>query len=133
MDQEPVWLRLHEVLTIHERLASAHHTRIDAPDLGLLEAALARPQHLQAYGSPDLFDLAAAYAFGIARDHPFPDGNKRVAFVTAAAFIRRNGHRLRSSEQEAVAMTLGLAAGELPEDGFARWLRGASVPWPPQG
>jgi death-on-curing protein len=130
---ELVWLRLHEVLAIHERLVMLHGSRSGPPDLALLEAALARPQHLQAYGSPDLFDLAAAYAFGIARDHPFPDGNKRVAFVTAAAFIRRNGHRLRASEPEAVAMTVGLAAGEVPEEGFARWLRESSVPWPPQG
>lgn len=133
MEQEPVWLRLHEVLAIHERLSSAHHTRTDAPDRGLLEAALARPRHLLAYGSPDLFDLAAAYAFGIARDHPFPDGNKRAAFVTAAALIRRNGHRLRATEQEAVAMTLALAAGEVAETEFARWLRGSSVVWPPPG
>lgn len=132
MSDEQIWLRLHEVLAIHERLVVLHGSRSGPPDLALLEAALAHPQSLHAYGTPDLFDLAAACAFGIADDHPFTDGNKRVAFVTAAAFIRRNGHRLRASEPEAVAMTVGLAAAEVPEDRFARWLPESSVPWPPQ-
>lgn len=128
---DPIWIRSHEVLVIHERLSVAHGTRSGPPDQGRLEAALARPHHLLSYGTPDLFDLAGAYAFGIAKGHPFPDGNKRVAFVTAAAFIRRNGYRLRASEVEAVTMTLGLAAGEVAHEEYAEWLRRNSVEWPP--
>jgi death-on-curing protein len=90
-------------------------------DDGLLESALARPQNLAAYGEPTVFELAAAYAFGIARNHPFIDGNKRTCLVAAYAFLRLNGKRLRAGEADAVATILRLAAGELPEVELADW------------
>lgn len=92
-------------------------------DLGLLQSALARPENLAAYGDPDPAALAAAYAFGIARNHPFADGNKRTAAVTALLFLALNGCEFTITEPELVVMVLALAAGELTEDEVAAWLR----------
>jgi death on curing protein len=92
-------------------------------DEGLLLSALARPENLAAYGDPDVADLAASYAFGIARNHPFVDGNKRTALVTAAVFLLENGHELIAPETEAVLTILALAAGELSEEALADWIR----------
>lgn len=92
-------------------------------DEGLLESALARPENLAAYGDPDVFDLAAAYAFGIVRNHAFVDGNKRTAFVTAALFLDLNGKSLAAPEPEATATMLAFASGEVSEAEFAAWLR----------
>jgi death-on-curing protein len=96
----------------------------------LLDSALARPQPLLAYGEPDLFDLAAAYAAGIVRAHPFVDGNKRAGFLAAGLFLELNGQRLAASEADATAAVLELAAGTLPEEGFAAWLRDSCAPGP---
>lgn len=84
---------------------------------------MARPQNLAGYGTPDLAELAAAYAFGIARNHPFVDGNKRTAAVVSETFIRLNGHTLVASDAEIVVQFLALAAGELAEDELAAWFR----------
>ena len=92
-------------------------------DLGLLESALARPQNLHAYCEGDAAALAAAYAFGIIRNHPFVDGNKRTGFLAAALFLEANGYRFVASEAEAVMRTLALAASEIDEAEFAAWLR----------
>ena len=92
-------------------------------DQGLLESALARPVNLRSYGDPDLPALAARYAAGIIRNHPFVDGNKRTGFAAAATFLDRNGLELSASEAEATRMTLGLAAGAITEDEYAAWLR----------
>lgn len=120
---EPRWLGERTVLAIH-----AHHLARfgGAPglrDRGLLDSALARPRNLHAYGEGDLFTLAATYAGGIVQNHPVVDGNKRSAFLAATLFLQKNGFRVVAPEGEAVVMTLGLASGELPEAGFAAWLR----------
>ena len=92
-------------------------------DAGLLESALARPRQLASYGEPDAPALAAAYAFGIARNHPFVDGNKRTAAVVSETFLMLNGYRLGASDAELVVAFLALAAGELSEDELADWFR----------
>jgi death-on-curing protein len=92
-------------------------------DAGLLDSALARRQQLSAYSRPSLFDLAAAYAYGLVRNHPFLDGNKRIAFTAAVVFLELNGRRFIASEAEAALKTLALAARELDEADYATWLR----------
>jgi death-on-curing family protein len=92
-------------------------------DLGLLESALARPLNRYAYGDEDLASLAASYAFGLARNHPFIDGNKRVAFAALLVFLGLNGLRLRVEPAHATASVLALAAGEIDEAVFARWVQ----------
>ena len=91
-----------------------------------LDSALARPQQIFAYGKPSLFDLAAAYAFGLVRNHPFLDGNKRIGFATAIVFLELNGCRFAASEADATIKTLALAARELDEADYATWLRANS-------
>jgi death-on-curing protein len=93
-------------------------------DAGLLASALARPQNLALYGEPDVAALAAAYAYGIARNHPFVDGNKRTAAVVAETFLMLNGHALAASDAEVVVAFVSLAAGELSEEELADWFRG---------
>ena len=93
-------------------------------DHGLLESALARPINKQAYGDDDFISLAAAYAFGLARNHPFIDGNKRVAFAAFLVFLGLNGIKFRVEPATATASVLALAAGEIDEAGFAQWARG---------
>ena len=90
--------------------------------MGLLESALARPMNRAAYGEPTVFDLAAAYAFGIIRDHPFVDGNKRVAFLAAALFLVDNGFEIAAKDDAIVAIVLSLADGAIDERAFALWL-----------
>jgi death-on-curing protein len=116
------------VLAIHEELLVAHGGAAGIRDRGLLESALARPQHIAAYADPDIFDLAAAYASGIVRNHPFIDGNKRTGFMAAYTFLGLNRQQLVASEAEATAAVLELAAGTLPEAGFAAWLRDSCEP-----
>ena len=124
----PVWLTRRVVLTIQEKLLALHGGLQGVRDEGLLDSALARPQRLLDYGHPDVFDLAASYAFGIARNHPFLDGNKRAAFMAAYSFLFVNGMELEAAETDAVLKTLALAAGEIEENDYARWLRATSVP-----
>ena len=97
-------------------------------DENKLEAALAQPLHRFAYEASTLFELAAAYAFGIARGHPFRDGNKRVALTLAATFLEINGWRLEAGEADAATMTIRLAAGDVRESAYAEWLAKSSVP-----
>ena len=92
-------------------------------DEGMLESALARPEQMVNYGTPDLADIAAAYAFGLARNHPFVDGNKRVAFLALGLSLRLNGHRLTSSQPQATQTILSLASGDLSESTLADWIR----------
>jgi death-on-curing protein len=94
----------------------------------LLESALARPRNLLAYSTPDYADLAAAYGFGIARNHPFIDGNKRNAFVAVELFLAINGRQLDAEDVECVMTMLGVAAGEIEEDAFAAWIRAHAQP-----
>jgi death-on-curing protein len=92
-------------------------------DEGLLESALARPEQLANYASPDVADIAAAYAFGLAKNHPFVDGNKRTAFLALGLSLRLNGYRLTASQPDATQTILLLAAGELSEQALATWIR----------
>ena len=120
---EPVWLGQEIILAVHDIQLVRHGGASGVRDRGLLDSALARPLNLHAYGEADLCALAAAYAGGILRNPPFVDGNKRTGFIVATLFPQENGLRLTAPESEAVVMTLGLAAGSLPEEGFAAWLR----------
>lgn len=128
MTVEPIWLGLDFARALYDRYMVLHGGRPGEPRPELLVAALARPRHRHQYGSSDHFELAAAYAFAIARDHPFPNGIKRIALTLAAVFLRLNGWRFRGPEAEAVTMTLALAAGELDEAAFASWLKSHSIP-----
>ena len=96
-------------------------------DAAALESALARPRNLEAHGDPSIFELAASYAFGIARNHPFVDGNKRTALVSSFTFLELNGYEVRAPEADSVLTFVDLAAGKLPEKDFARWLEARCV------
>lgn len=120
---EPRWIDLRDALTIHDRQLAEHGGGSGLRDAGLLESALARPINRWFYGEDDAAALAAAYAFGVARNHPFADGNKRTAWVLARLFLRLNGHDLRFEPADAIAAMLGLAAGELGEEEMADWFR----------
>lgn len=117
------WIDRRLLILLHDESLSMHGGLPGIRDEGLLDSALARPQHLAAYESPDLAALAAAYAFGLAKNHPFADGNKRVAFLSVGLFLGLNGYRLTAAQPEATAAMFALAAGELDEPTFAAWLR----------
>ncbi|MGC8495157.1 MAG: type II toxin-antitoxin system death-on-curing family toxin [Syntrophobacteraceae bacterium] len=121
------WLIEGVVIAMHGELIAEHGGSLGIRDAGLLSSALARPQHQAVYGEPTVFALAAAYAFGIIRNHPFVDGNKRTSFLAAYVFLDLNGWELMASEAEAVAAVLALAENEMDEAGFADWLKGKSV------
>ncbi len=122
-----VWLPRPVIEALHDRLLADHGGPVGVRDEGLLESALFRPRHLAAYGAPDVCDLAAAYAGGLARNHPFVDGNKRTAFMAAYVFLARNGRRLTAPEADATHTMMALAAGDMDESAFAVWLRHNSV------
>ena len=117
------WLGEEIALAIHREQLVEHGGADGIRDPGLLQSALSRPQNLAAYSEPDAVALAAAYAFGIACNHPFTDGNKRTAALSALLFLRWNGVQFTISEAELVVMTLALAAGELTEEQVADWFR----------
>ncbi len=119
---EPAWVRGDVVLALHERLLAEFGGAEGIRDASMLEA-MRRPKQQLHDGSGDIVDLAAAHAFGIARNHPFVDGNKRTAFAAATVFLSLNGFHLTASEADAVLQTLALAAGALDEAGYASWLR----------
>jgi death-on-curing protein len=119
---EPEWLDLDIVLDFHAEQLALFGGADGIRDLGLLESALTRPVNKFGYGETDLAALAAAYGFGISRNHPFIDGNKRTAFASVIVFLGLNQIELDAPQEEATAMMLGVAAGEIPEDGFARWI-----------
>ena len=123
MSKEPEWLSTPAVLAIHEMLLFEFGGAERVRDMGLLESALSRPQHLWRYEQPDLPDLAAAYAFGIVSNHPFMDGNKRTAFTAAFVFLAINGYEIEAGEAEVVVMTVGLAAKTVEQEQYAAWLR----------
>lgn len=124
--KRPVWLLKETVLALHERLLADFGGSAGLRDEGLLESALARPANLFAYGTPTVFDLAASYAFGLVKNHPFIDGNKRVGFAAAVVFIEINGRRFRASEADATIQTLALAAGAVAEVEYSTWLKANS-------
>jgi death-on-curing protein len=120
---EPVWLDATIALAVHDRQLAEHGGRQGVRDPALLESALARPVNRWGYGDDDRCALAAAYAFGIARNHPFFDGNKRTAWVFARLFLALNGLALRFAPEDAIRAMLALAAGELGEEAIADWFR----------
>ena len=119
----PNWLSKTVVLAMHERLLADYGGSPGLRDAGLLDSALARARQLYADGKPDTWDLAAAHAAGIIRNHPFVDGNKRTGFMSAYVFMAENGLRLTVPEAEVVHIVTLLAASELDEAAFAAWLR----------
>ncbi len=118
-----VWLRADVLEALHDRQLAEHGGPSGVRDRGAFESALARAQNLAVYGEPDAAALAAAYAFGLARNHPFVDGNKRTAWVAARLFLELNGRTLTFDKIDATRTVLALAAGELGEDELADWLR----------
>lgn len=120
---EPEWIGADVALAVHDRQLAEHGGAQGVRDPGLLESALARPRNQWDYGRPDLPALAAAYAFGIARNHPFADGNKRTAWVMARLFLALNGVTIAYTPEAAIAIVLALAAGELGEEELAEWFR----------
>ncbi|MFQ5494734.1 MAG: type II toxin-antitoxin system death-on-curing family toxin [Phycisphaerae bacterium] len=122
---EPVWLRDDVVLAIHRRQLAEHCGAEGLRDAALLASALARPRNQLAYSDPKpyLADLAAAYAFGIARNHPFVDGNKRTAFVAYRTFLKCNGRDIEAPATEKYLQFIGLAEGSVTEDDLADWIR----------
>lgn len=120
-----IWISRALTLAIHERQLAEHGGIAGVRDEALLESALARPQQLFAYGQPppDLADLAASLAYGLARNHPFLDGNKRTAHVCYRVFLRMNGADLRATDEDKYVAMLALAEGSLSEAEFAAWLR----------
>ncbi|HEX9772605.1 MAG TPA: type II toxin-antitoxin system death-on-curing family toxin [Steroidobacteraceae bacterium] len=120
---EPIWIDLEVVLAIHDEQLAEHGGQSGVRDRGLLESALARPQNQFAYGDHSLARLAASYAFGISRNHPFLDGNKRTSLVVAELFLELNGLQLAATDAESVSTFLQLAAGDLTQDALAEWIR----------
>lgn len=120
---EPIWLDAEIALAIHDRQIAEHGGPSGIRDHGLLESALAKPVNKWSYGEDDLCALAAAYAFGVARNHPFTDGNKRTAWVLARTFLVLNDCQLAFDREEAITTVQTLAAGELPEEYLASWFR----------
>jgi death on curing protein len=118
-----IWLAGEVLRAVHEEQLSEHGGAPGTRDDGLLESALARPGHFAARGEPDVADLAAAYGFGIARNHPFVDGNKRTAFVAVELFLELNGAELVAGDADCVLTMLAAASGQMDEPTFARWLR----------
>ena len=116
------WLEADELIAIHAELIAEFGGAPGLRDRGLVESAAARPKHLASYGEPTVFELAAAYAFGLARNHPFVDGNKRIALVAAFTFLELNGLEVSAEEPATVLVFLDLAAGEIDERDLALWL-----------
>ena len=121
---EPVWIDLEVVLAIHDEQLAEHGGQAGVRDRGLLESALSRPQNQFAYGEHALPRLAASYAFGISRNHPFLDGNKRTSLVVAELFLVLNGFELTATDAECVTAFLALAAGDLTEEQLTQWIAG---------
>ncbi len=125
---EPFWLNERIVYAMHDNQIKQHGGSFGIRDENLLSASLARPQQLFAYGeSPTIFDLAAAYGYGLAKNHPFIDGNKRTAFVTMATFLELNGYSLEVAELEVVLKMEKLAVDEEDQESIALWLQKQSI------
>jgi len=127
--QEPLWMTYDQVVAVHSRQLRRFGGAPGMRDEGLLRSALERPVNKWHYEQADLPALAAAYAFGLAKNHAFVDGNKRIAFMTMVIFLRKNGVPFAPDQAQATTMILSLAAGEVSEDSLARWIRDN---WPPQ-
>jgi death-on-curing protein len=119
---EPVWITFEDCLSFQEKLLARFGGSTGVRDRGLLEPALARPPHRFSFEHPSIFELAATYAHGIVKNHPFVDGNKRTGLLAAAVFLEANGKRFAASEEDAFVQTLALAAGAVTGGEFAAWL-----------
>jgi len=126
-----IWIEASVIYAIHEEQLTEHGGSVGVRDVGLLESALGRPRNAAAYGNPDAFQLAAAYGYGIAKNHPFIDGNKRTAFVATELFLELNGFELVADDSDCVLTMLAVAASEMDEAAFADWLRTHSEPRTP--
>ena len=122
------WINRRALLLLHGESLVLHGGAQGIRDDGLLDSALARQENLLHRGRPDLFDCAAAHAFGLAKNHPFIDGNKRAGFLGAGMFLRLNGYRLTATPKDATLTMLALAAGGIGESDYAAWLRTHTAP-----
>jgi len=122
----PVWVLDETVLAFHEQLLALHGGATGLRDRGLLESALARRRNLFVHEKATVFALAASYAFGLVKNHPFVDGNKRIGFAVGVLFLELNGLRFEAEEADAAVQTLGLAAGAIKEAEYAAWLEANS-------
>ena len=122
------WIDRRALLLLHDESIAEHGGAAGIRDEGLLDSALARPLNLVAYGQPDWAELAASYGVGLAKNHPFVDGNKRAAFLAVGLFLALNGRRLVATQAEATMTMLAVAAGSLDEPAFAAWLRSHTEP-----
>lgn len=121
--KEPAWITYDQVIAIHSRQLRRFGGAAGLRDEGLLRSALERPVNKWHYEQLELAELAAAYAFGLAKNHAFVDGNKRIAFMTMMVFLRKNGVRFSPDQGHATAIIMALAAGEVSEESLARWIR----------
>ena len=122
------WIDRRALLLLHDESIAEHGGAPGIRDEGLFESAMARPLNLVAYGQPDVAEFAAAYGVGLAKNHAFVDGNKRVAFLAVGLFLALNGQRLVATQAEATVVMLDVAAGVIDEAGFATWLRAHTQP-----
>ena len=122
------WVDRKALLLLHDESLAEHGGASGIRDEGLLDSALTRPVNLALHETPDAAALAASYASGLSRNHPFLDGNKRAAFLAVGLFLARNGFRLRATQADATLTMLGLAAGDMSETAYAEWLRAHLVP-----
>lgn len=122
------WVSKQALLLLHAESLAEHGGGTGMRDEGLLDSALARPLNLAAYGEPDFAALAASYGMGVAKNHPFVDGNKRAALLATGLFLHINGYRLTASQADTTLTVLSVAAGDLTEDAFAAWLRQHAQP-----
>lgn len=128
MNDAWVWIDPAVLMAVHDEQLLEHGGAAGVRDAGLFESALARPRHLATYGEPDAAALAAAYGYGIARNHPFIDGNKRTAFVAVELFLALNGLELQADDADCVMTMLAVAAGTRSEDELGAWIRNHSEP-----
>lgn len=117
------WVDRRALLLLHAESLAEHGGGEGLRDGGLLESALARPENLAAYGNPDFADLAASYGLGLAKNHPFLDGNKRAAFLAVGLFLYLNGYRLRASQAEATLTMMAVAGSDITDAEFSAWIR----------
>lgn len=117
------WIDRHALLLLHAESLAEHGGGEGLRDEGLFESALARPENLVAYGDPDFASLAASYGIGLAKNHPFIDGNKRAAFLAVGLFLYLNGYRLKATQADATLTMLAVASGDIDEAEFAAWIR----------
>ena len=123
----PIWIEEAVTIAIHRRQLAEHGGKDGIRDRGLLESALFRPKNKLAYGNPSIFDLAAAYSYGIAKNHPFTDGNKRTSYVVMRTFLRLNNYDIQASALEKYEVWICLASDRLSEIELAQWIEDKAV------